>query len=188
MDKNLKKYIVTKFNEEQTPKIENVFEEEMNRMLKQEKTVLSGIQYKTASRDIFNRIAAYKAFRIYLDAEQAKEYFYGRVKGLRSILHFLNKTSLGSNIFKKIFVSGLKSDVLDSTIKKSDKHCLIFDINKCLYNDLCIKYGCGELTSIFCDGDHFMFDNMKKLKFQRTQTLGKNGELCDFHFINAPEG
>ena len=44
-------------------------------------------------------------------------------------------------------------------------------------------YHCPEVAVLFCKVDHVMFDNLKHIRFERSQTLGEGGSLCDFHYI-----
>ncbi len=188
MKRNMKKFVKEKFPEEQEKKVVETFDMEMERIVSKERKELSKRDFKVACNSIFDQIVAYQAFQRYVSPEEAKdyckEYFYDQVVGLRNLLHFLNRTTIGAGIFKKMFVQGLKKGPLKYQLKTYNKKCLIFDIQGCLYRDLCEKYQCGELTALFCNGDHFLFDDMKKLDFQRSQTLGEGGNLCDFHFYN----
>lgn len=40
--------------------------------------------------------------------------------------------------------------------------------------------GCPELTRIFCENDERMYGNLPGILFQRTGTLGKDAQRCDF--------
>lgn len=56
-----------------------------------------------------------------------------------------------------------------------------FDILSCPYFDICSKYGCPELTRIFCLADDICYSDMHpKLEFRRSKTLGRDDECCDF--------
>ena len=55
-------------------------------------------------------------------------------------------------------------------------------ITNCLWHNACKEFGCPELCAAFCDVDDITYGNLKKLGFTRTQTLGKGGDCCDFHF------
>ena len=55
------------------------------------------------------------------------------------------------------------------------------DMIKCPYHDFCAKYGCPELCRCFCDSDDIAYGNMhKKLIWNRTKTLGRGNDCCDF--------
>ncbi len=188
MNKKMIKFIEKKFSTHEAAAIIKNFDKEIKKMETIEKSELSNRDFHVACTSIFDRIAAYQSFQLYLQPSKARkyceEYFYTRVKGLRRLLHFLTRSRLGANLFKKAFVKGLERGPLQYELKTYNKQCLIFDVHQCIFRDLCKKYECEELSTLFCNGDHFMFDHMKKLDFQRNQTLGKGGKLCDFHFIN----
>lgn len=55
------------------------------------------------------------------------------------------------------------------------------DMIECPYFSNCKKYGCPELTTVFCDGDDVAYGNMHpKLSWERRKTLGRGNECCDF--------
>ena len=54
------------------------------------------------------------------------------------------------------------------------------DVTVCPYCRTFTELGCPELTRIFCDNDERMYGNLPGLKFERTGTLGKGAERCDF--------
>lgn len=56
------------------------------------------------------------------------------------------------------------------------------DVLKCLWCDTCTHFKCPEICEIFCLCDHIVFGNIKKLKFERSETLGMGGTKCDFCF------
>ena len=56
-----------------------------------------------------------------------------------------------------------------------------FDMVKCPYYEKCVHYGCPEIVKGYCEADDIMYGNMHpKLRWGRTQTLGKGGTCCDF--------
>ncbi len=58
-----------------------------------------------------------------------------------------------------------------------------FNMKKCPYVKYCREEGCYELTHIFCDNDIYSQGNLPKVALNRTQTLGTNGEMCDFEYV-----
>lgn len=59
-----------------------------------------------------------------------------------------------------------------------------FDMTKCLYCDLCKKYGCPELIPCFCHTDDVTSGHMhEKIRWNRTKTMGEGGDVCDFDII-----
>lgn len=55
------------------------------------------------------------------------------------------------------------------------------DMTACPYLETCKKYGCPELTPVFCKSDDLIYGNLHPdLVWARTQTLATGGECCDF--------
>ncbi len=55
------------------------------------------------------------------------------------------------------------------------------DMTKCPYHDICAEYGCPELCRCFCDSDDISYSGLHpKLCWNRTKTLGRGDEVCDF--------
>ncbi len=54
------------------------------------------------------------------------------------------------------------------------------DVTACPYCRYFTELGCPELTKIFCENDERIYGNLPGLKFERTGTLGKGAERCDF--------
>lgn len=59
-----------------------------------------------------------------------------------------------------------------------------FNLHSCLYYDVCVKYDCPELCTIFCENDNIAFSGLlPKIRFERAGTIGDGANYCDFHFI-----
>lgn len=54
------------------------------------------------------------------------------------------------------------------------------DILACPYCRYFTELGCPELTKIFCANDDRMYGNLPGLVFERTGTLGRGADRCDF--------
>ena len=55
------------------------------------------------------------------------------------------------------------------------------DMTRCPYHDECVRCGCPELCHCFCDSDAITYDGLHpKLIWQRTMTLGRGDDGCDF--------
>ena len=56
-----------------------------------------------------------------------------------------------------------------------------FDMTACPYFETCRKLGYPEIAPVFCHSDDICYGNMhRKLKWNRTKTLARGGDLCDF--------
>ena len=63
----------------------------------------------------------------------------------------------------------------------TDKNRVKFDMTKCLYCDVCRRYGCPELVPCFCHTDDVTDGNMHpRLCWNRTKTMGEGADVCDF--------
>ncbi|NOY97744.1 MAG: L-2-amino-thiazoline-4-carboxylic acid hydrolase [Chloroflexi bacterium] len=61
-----------------------------------------------------------------------------------------------------------------------------FNMHSCFYLDALTRYGAPELTPVFCGLDDLIYDGVSPhLRWQRSTTLGRGGERCDFRFIRA---
>ena len=54
------------------------------------------------------------------------------------------------------------------------------DVLACPYFRYFTELGCPELTKIFCENDERMYGNLPGVVFERTGTLGKGADRCDF--------
>ena len=54
------------------------------------------------------------------------------------------------------------------------------DVLSCPYCRYLTELGCPELTKIFCENDERIYGNLPGLIFERTGTLGKGADRCDF--------
>ena len=62
--------------------------------------------------------------------------------------------------------------------KKKDEYRM--DVTACPYWRTFTELGCPELTKIFCENDERIYGNLPGLIFERTGTLGKGADRCDF--------
>ena len=55
------------------------------------------------------------------------------------------------------------------------------DVVECPYCRVCRELGYPEIIPVFCYSDDIVYGNMHpKLKWNRTQTIGRGGNCCDF--------
>lgn len=69
-----------------------------------------------------------------------------------------------------------------------DDECeMQFNVKTCIYRDLCHKYYCPELYSLFCERDKIAYSNLgNNIAFERKGTLTKGSDCCEFHFKSIP--
>ena len=61
-----------------------------------------------------------------------------------------------------------------------EKDVYRMDVTACPYCRYFTELGCPELTKIFCENDDRTYGNLPGIKFERTGTLGKGADRCDF--------
>ena len=54
------------------------------------------------------------------------------------------------------------------------------DVISCPYFRYFSELGCPEVTKISCGADDHVYGSLPGLKFERTTTIGRGGERCDF--------
>ncbi|HVM72160.1 MAG TPA: L-2-amino-thiazoline-4-carboxylic acid hydrolase [Anaerolineales bacterium] len=58
-----------------------------------------------------------------------------------------------------------------------------FNMKSCFYHNTLRAYGAAELTASYCAMDDFVYGEISpQILWQRTQTIGRGAELCNFCF------
>jgi len=121
------------------------------------------------------------------DAEEFVCYYYAwRSQKMAKLVKRISKfpglykkmPSIFTSMTKKMFGedSGFVAKYYD--VPKSEMR---IDMLSCPYNNICIRYGCPEIVKGFCNSDDICYADMHpKLLWQRTKTLGRGGDCCDF--------
>ncbi len=65
-------------------------------------------------------------------------------------------------------------------IIRDDRICFAVNVRQCFIYDTLLKIGSPELTPIFCATDDWLSAAMPKVRWERTQTIGRGANLCDF--------
>ena len=145
-------------------------------------------QYKTLTMTILPRIALYKAL---LSDDKLSSGAYELTH--KYMIEVIGKQKAKSTsaleiipgfyrIYSKSFLKIMRTTDLQKSNLTEGKDFYDITITECLWFNACKEYGCPELCPAFCDVDDVTYGNLRKLGFTRTQTLGKGGECCDFHF------
>ena len=68
-----------------------------------------------------------------------------------------------------------------ATFYPTDSTRVKFDMTRCLYCDVCRRFGVPELIKVFCHTDDVTDGNIHpRLCWNRTKTMGEGGDVCDF--------
>ena len=146
-------------------------------------------QMKTLTRSILPCIALYRALQA---AGSPQEEAYRFVKSYmqetvaakqQASMEKMERVPGFYGLYSTIFLKVVRgSDLWQSTQSRS-KDAFDVTIRKCLWHTTCMENGCPELCRLFCDVDNVTYGGRKKIGFARTQTLGRGGDCCDFHFF-----
>lgn len=68
---------------------------------------------------------------------------------------------------------------------ESEQDVIAWNCHKCFYHDEFQRYGCPNLTKIFCKLDDVMYGNIPVAHWERTKTIGEGEEICDFRFVQS---
>lgn len=134
------------------------------------------------------RAALYKTVKRYFP-ENAFEWVdsaameYSRKSGafINKVLNFPGMANIFLSGMKKMAAKGFGEEAgfrnHFGLFNSSEAHFDILDCPYCRYLD---ELDCSELKAGFCKSDEYMYGNLDKFAFERTQTLACGGERCDF--------
>ncbi|MCR5061480.1 MAG: L-2-amino-thiazoline-4-carboxylic acid hydrolase [Saccharofermentans sp.] len=145
-------------------------------------------QYKTLTKTILPRVALYKALKA--DEKLSESAYDLTHKYMVEVIGKQKHKSTAAleivpcfyRVYSRTFLKIMRTTDLQKSDQTEDKDFYDITITDCLWHNACKEFGCPELCSAFCDVDDVTYGNLRKLGFTRTQTLGKGGECCDFHF------
>ncbi len=67
-------------------------------------------------------------------------------------------------------------------IVEDSPDCFALNVYRCFILDVLATHQAQELTPLFCKTDDWLSEALPKISWERTQTLGRGGELCDFRW------
>jgi len=158
--------------------------------LRSEHAGASGQRMRHLESQIMPGIAAYETLQTVMPKEEALRTVHGYVE---ERAYRLKKTFLRlmriPGLYKKvpgIFATqtpkffGIPAGFEANAIRTTGGVWRI-DMTRCPYHDECVRCGCPELCPCFCDSDDITYDGLHpKLIWQRTMTLGRGDNRCDF--------
>lgn len=185
--KQIKKFLFEEFGKEKG----TVVFEKQNEVLKELITNTknkSKNQMKTLTNTILPRLALYKVLQKE-DLPKDEVTNYMRKYMIEKIAQKKHSSTAKMeivpvfySIYSKVFLKIMRTTDLQKSEQKHGKDFFDVTIKKCLWYTACIENDCLELCRLFCDVDNVTYGGLKKIGFTRTQTLGYDGECCDFHF------
>lgn len=184
-----KKEIETVFTAKEASRLWETAEDHYRQLLSENAHVPKEVAAHT-NANIFPAIAVYKAARGKYPEKALGILEKGAAKVSEKSGRMLSKMLKipgFKSIFMKIFSLGVKTTFGEKAgfsyrFHSDTSRDLEFDMLKCPYADYCKKYGCEEITHIFCKNDEYAYGNLPGIKFIRTKTIGTGGSCCDFRF------
>ena len=145
-------------------------------------------QMKTLTGTILPRIALYKVLSADGSEEDAlsvmRKYMIDKVAAKKHASMVKMEVVPGFySLYSKIFLKIMRKTDLQKSTQESGKGYFNVTITKCLWHTACVENGCAELCRLFCDVDNVTYGGLRKIGFTRTQTLGYDGDCCDFQFF-----
>lgn len=69
-------------------------------------------------------------------------------------------------------------------VEDSDQ-CIAYDARECFYLNMLTAYGAPELLAHLCVADDLLFGDLPGIAWERTKTLGRGDDRCDFRFCRT---
>lgn len=84
---------------------------------------------------------------------------------------------------------GFPAEGWTMTPVENSETCVAFNVSRCFYLDTLTSHGAPELTSVFCGGDDVVFEALAPgIAWERTETLGRGHEQCNFRWRRVSPG
>lgn len=68
---------------------------------------------------------------------------------------------------------------------EDSEQCIAYDARECFYLNVLTVYGAPELTAHLCVVDDLLYSNLPGISWERTKTLGRGDDRCNFRFCRA---
>jgi hypothetical protein len=72
--------------------------------------------------------------------------------------------------------------VYEQELVVDNRDTFAFNTHKCIIHQTLLSHDAGELTQLFCSTDDWLAAALSKVRWERTQTLGRGGDYCDFRW------
>ena len=147
-----------------------------------EDCILPGLAlYRTLREDNLDQAAALAVVETLFQADQQAE---------RRLLERLGRLPTFFPWFRAITRQIMRRDLppegWETEWVEDSADCLAFTIHRCFYLDVLTAYGAPELTPLYCRNDDLLYENVSPyLRWQRTKTLGRLDDCCDFRFTRV---
>jgi hypothetical protein len=92
-------------------------------------------------------------------------------------------------IVRPVLKSMLKKEYLPGSqeIIEDGPDCFAVNIYRCLIFDTLAQHNANELTVLYCKTDDWLAEALPKINWERTKTLGRGNDCCDFCWCRIRE-
>jgi hypothetical protein len=105
-------------------------------------------------------------------------FFAGMVPGIR----ILSRLPDPFPLVKLALQLMARQEYLPGSVRvvEDTQDCFAMNVYRCMIFDTLTAHGAPELTALFCNTDDWLAEEMPNIRWERTQTLGRGGDRCDF--------
>jgi hypothetical protein len=121
--------------------------------------------------------------------EKTDQVFKEMYSGYAKSMQRLGRLPFFYSILRAYIKTAMKeypADGWEMEWQQVDGDAIRFKMKSCFYYSTLSAYGAPELTASFCRVDDLIYGSMSsQVLWQRTQTIARGAEYCDFCFANA---
>jgi hypothetical protein len=107
-------------------------------------------------------------------------FFTRSVEGIRLLNYLPNPFWIVRSVLKWMTSSEYLSGSQEIIADTSD--CFAIDIHRCYILDILTLHDAQELTALYCKTDDWLAEALPGIRWQRTKTLGRGDDCCDFRW------
>lgn len=149
-------------------------------------------------QNILPGLALYQTLREEDDDQEAilaemETLFEAAFARLRKLMPLLGRTLDPFAVFRKaahwVLRFGFPPQGWEMEWVEDSDRCLAFNVRHCIYLDVLTAYGVPELTALYCKTDDWLSEALpSSITWERTKTLGRGDDRCDFRWCRATPG
>jgi hypothetical protein len=120
--------------------------------------------------------------------KETQRLFFLTLKKIRQQQLFLGKLPFAYSIYRAMIRPVMKIGFPDEGFQtdwiETSKLQLAFNMTGCFYLNILTEFSSPELTQVFCNADDYIYTDVSPhIGWERTQTMGRGGDFCDFRFV-----
>jgi hypothetical protein len=142
------------------------------------------------NKQILPGLSIYKALRdenddqekvlVEIEALFRQTFFTDRLQGIRLLNYFPNPFGIARFALKQMtaakYIPGSQEVIVDNA------ECFAINVYRCFIFDILKIHNTPELTPLYCKTDDWLADALPTVSLERTKTLGRGDDCCDFRW------